>query len=103
MNNIIETAEENILHTYNRYNIVLDHGDGVHVYDTAGKCYLDFYSGIGVYGLGNSNKEFNEALKNQIDKILICSTMSRQPKQLMHWLRYPEWIRYSSPIPVQKQ
>ena len=70
MNNIIETAEENILHTYNRYNIVLDHGDGVHVYDTAGKCYLDFYSGIGVYGLGNSNKEFNEALKNQIDKIL---------------------------------
>ncbi len=75
MNNIIETAEENILHTYNRYNIVLDHGDGVHVYDTAGKCYLDFYSGIGVYGLGNSNKEFNEALKNQIDKILHVSNL----------------------------
>ena len=75
MNNIIETAEENILHTYNRYNIVLDHGDGVHAYDTAGKCYLDFYSGIGVYGLGNSNKEFNEALKNQIDKILHVSNL----------------------------
>ena len=75
MNNIIETAEENILHTYNRYNIVLDHGDGVHVYDTAGKCYLDFYSGLGVYGLGNSNKEFNEALKNQIDKILHVSNL----------------------------
>lgn len=75
MNNIIETAEENILHTYNRYNIVLDHGDGVHVYDTAGKCYLDFYSRIGVYGLGNSNKEFNEALKNQIDKILHVSNL----------------------------
>lgn len=75
MNNIIETAEENILHTYNRYNIVLDHGDGVHVYDTAGRCYLDFYSGIGVYGLGNSNKEFNEALKNQIDKILHVSNL----------------------------
>ena len=75
MKKIIETAEENILHTYNRYNIVLDHGDGVHVYDTAGKCYLDFYSGIGVYGLGNSNKEFNEALKNQIDKILHVSNL----------------------------
>ena len=75
MNNIIETAEENILHTYNQYNIVLDHGDGVHVYDTAGKCYLDFYSGIGLYGLGNSNKEFNEALKNQIDKILHVSNL----------------------------
>ena len=75
MNNIIETAEENILHTYNRYNIVLDHGDGVHVYDTAGKCYLDLYSGICVYGLGNSNKEFNEALKNQIDKILHVSNL----------------------------
>ena len=44
MKKIIETAEENILHTYNRYNIVLDHGDGVYVYDAEGKRYLDFYS-----------------------------------------------------------
>ena len=75
MKKIIETAEENILHTYNRYNIVLDHGDGVYVYDTEGKRYLDFYSGIGVYGLGNSNKEFNEALKTQVDKILHVSNL----------------------------
>ena len=75
MKKIIETAEENILHTYNRYNIVLDHGDGVYVYDAEGKRYLDFYSGIGVYGLGNSNKEFNEALKTQVDKILHVSNL----------------------------
>ena len=39
---IIETAEEHLIHTYNRYQIVLDKGDGVHLYDTDGKEYLDF-------------------------------------------------------------
>lgn len=37
---IIETAEEHLIHTYNRYQIVLDKGDGVHLYDTDGKEYL---------------------------------------------------------------
>ena len=36
---IIETAEEKLIHTYNRYQIVLDKGDGVRLYDTDGKEY----------------------------------------------------------------
>lgn len=43
---IIETAEEKLIHTYNRYQIVLDKGDGVRLYDTDGKEYLDFGAGI---------------------------------------------------------
>ncbi len=39
---IIKLAEENVLHTYNRYPLVLDHGEGVYLYDTEGKQYLDF-------------------------------------------------------------
>lgn len=75
MTQIIDTAESNILHTYNRFQIVLDHGDGVRLYDADGKEYLDFFSGIGVYALGYNNKEYNDALKTQIDKIMHVSNL----------------------------
>lgn len=39
---IIETAESHLIHTYNRYPIAFDHGDGVYLYDNDGKEYLDF-------------------------------------------------------------
>lgn len=70
---IIETAEEHLIHTYNRYQIVLDKGDGVHLYDTDGKEYLDFGAGIAVFALGYNNKEYNDALKAQIDKLVHTS------------------------------
>mgnify|MGYP000774907136 CR=1 FL=1 len=70
---IIETAEEHLIHTYNRYQIVLDKGDGVHLYDTDGKEYLDFGAGIAVFALGYNNKEYNDALKAQIDKLIHTS------------------------------
>ena len=57
----IDEAEEVLLHTYNRYPVVFDHGDGVHLYDIEGKEYLDFVSGIGVFALGYNNKEYNDA------------------------------------------
>ncbi len=69
MKEYIDEAERDLLHTYNRYQIVWDKGDGVHLYDIEGKEYLDFVSGIGVFALGYNNKEYNDALKAQIDKI----------------------------------
>lgn len=69
----IEEAESVLLHTYNRYQIVFDHGDGVYLYDEEGKKYLDFVAGISVFALGYNNKEYNDALKNQIDKIIHTS------------------------------
>lgn len=71
--NIIDTAEEHLIHTYNRYQIVLDRGDGVRLYDKDGKEYLDFGAGIAVFALGYNNKEFNDALKAQIDKLIHTS------------------------------
>ena len=73
MENYINEAEQYLLHTYNRYHVVFDHGDGVKLYDTDGKGYLDFVSGIGVFALGYNNKKFNDVLKGQIDKILHTS------------------------------
>ena len=73
MQKYIDEAEKALLHTYNRYQIVLDHGDGVYLYDLDGKKYLDFVSGIAVFALGYNNKSYNDALKNQIDKLLHTS------------------------------
>ncbi len=73
MNKMIEQAESVLLHTYNRFPVVFDHGDGVSLYDVNGKEYLDFVSGIGVFALGYNNKAYNDALKAQIDKILHTS------------------------------
>lgn len=73
MTEYINDAEEALLHTYNRYQIVFDKGDGVFLYDLDGKKYLDFCAGIAVFALGYQNKAYNDALKNQIDKIIHTS------------------------------
>ena len=75
MQEYIEDAEKALLHTYNRFQIVLDKGDGVYLYDTEGKKYLDFAAGIAVFALGYNNKEYNDALKAQIDKLIHTSNL----------------------------
>ena len=73
MQTYIDEAEKALLHTYNRYQVVLDKGQGVHLYDIDGKEYLDFCAGIAVFALGYGNKEYNDVLKNQVDKLLHTS------------------------------
>ena len=71
----IQEAEENLLHTYNRYSIVLEKGDGDYLYDTDGNRYLDFAAGIAVFAFGYNNKSYNDALKAQIDKLIHTSNL----------------------------
>ena len=71
----IENAEKNLLHTYNRFSLVLDHGEGVYLYDTDGKKYLDFTAGIAVCSLGYGNEAYADALKKQIDKLMHTSNL----------------------------
>lgn len=78
-NNYIETAEAALLHTYNRYQIVLEKGEGVYLYDTDGKQYLDFAAGIAVCSLGYGHPKYKEALKNQIDTLLHTSNLFYSP------------------------
>jgi len=75
MNKYMKMTEENLLHTYNRFPITLDRGDGVYLYDTDGKKYLDFMAGIAVSGLGYGNVELKNALKEQIDNLLHSSNL----------------------------
>lgn len=73
MKDYIDEAERDLLHTYNRYQVVLDKGDGVYLYDMNGRKYLDFVAGIAVFALGYNNKAYNDALKAQIDKLIHTS------------------------------
>ena len=69
----IAQAERDLLHTYNRYPIVFERGEGVYLYDKEGKKYLDFFAGIAVSALGYHYKDYDEALKGQVDKLLHVS------------------------------
>ncbi len=68
-------VDESLLHTYNRFPIVFSHGEGVWLYDTDGKKYLDFAGGIGVCALGYGNKDFADAVKAQLDKLIHTSNL----------------------------
>ena len=74
-NEYMELGEKYILHTYNRYPVVFEKGEGVYLYDVEGKKYLDFAAGIAVFALGYGNKAYNDALKDQIDKIIHTSNL----------------------------
>lgn len=71
----IDKAESVLYKTYNRFSLVLDKGDGVYLYDTDGKKYLDFAAGIAVCAFGYNNKELNDSLKAQIDKLMHTSNL----------------------------
>ncbi len=73
MQEIINESESYLIHSYNRYPVVLDHGEGVYLYDTDGKKYIDFGSGIAVCAFGYSDEELKQALKDQIDKVVHVS------------------------------
>lgn len=75
MHDLMEASEQSILHTYNRFPLVLDHGKGCYLYDTDGKEYLDFAAGIAVNALGYHYPGYDEALKAQIDKLLHISNL----------------------------
>ena len=77
MNNksIIENSEKYLFHLYNRFNVAFVRGKGVYLYDAEGKEYLDFSSGIGVNAIGYGDEEFNDYIKNQIDKLYHVSNL----------------------------
>lgn len=74
-NEYMDRAEQVILHTYNRFPVVLEKGRGVRLYDVDGKEYLDFAAGIAVFALGYHNKKYDDALKAQIDQVIHTSNL----------------------------
>lgn len=75
VNKKIQEEEQQLFQLYNRFPLVLDHGEGVYLYDTDGKKYLDFAAGIAVMSLGYQNKELEECLTEQIKKLCHTSNL----------------------------
>lgn len=71
----IQTAEQVLYKTYNRFPVVFDHGKGVYLYDSEGEAYLDFGAGIAVMGLGYNDPEYVQALTEQAGKLLHTSNL----------------------------
>ena len=75
MNEQMKESETSILHTYNRFPVVFEKGQGCYLYDSEGKEYLDFAAGIAVNSLGYHYPGYDEALKDQIDKLMHISNL----------------------------
>lgn len=71
----MDHSEQYVLHTYNRFPLVIDHGEGLYVYDTDGKQYLDFAAGIAVFALGYHYPGYDEALEEQVRKVIHTSNL----------------------------
>ena len=74
-NQYMKEVQDAIVHTYNPFPVVLDHGKGAYLYDEEGNAYLDFAAGYAVCSLGYGNEEWNQALKAQIDKLCHTSNL----------------------------
>jgi acetylornithine/N-succinyldiaminopimelate aminotransferase len=64
-----------LLTTYNRYPVVLERGKGVFLWDTAGKRYLDFVSGLGVNALGHAHPRIVKTIREQAARLLHVSNL----------------------------
>lgn len=72
---IKEKEAQYVMHTYGRFDIVLDHGEGATLWDTDGKKYIDLTSGIGVNSLGHGNPKLVEAVSAQAAKLMHASNL----------------------------
>ena len=72
-------GEKAFLKAYGRYDVVLEKGEGVYLYDTQGRAYLDFYSGIGVNSLGYGYPDYVKALQQQVATLMHVSNYFYTP------------------------
>ena len=70
-----------VMTTYGRLPIALSHGEGLRVWDTEGKRYLDALSGIAVNTLGHKHPKLVPALQDQVEKMIHCCNYYQIPLQ----------------------
>jgi acetylornithine/N-succinyldiaminopimelate aminotransferase len=75
LSDIRKLYQRNVVPSYARFDLALDHGERSYVYDVAGKRYLDLGGGIAVCALGHANPEITDALLDQSRKLLHVSNL----------------------------
>jgi acetylornithine/N-succinyldiaminopimelate aminotransferase len=81
MTAFVEPSSPHVMNTYGRVPIALSHGQGVRVWDTNGKAYIDALGGIAVNTLGHNHPKLVPALQDQITKIIHSSNYYHVPGQ----------------------
>jgi acetylornithine/N-succinyldiaminopimelate aminotransferase len=76
---ILQRDAEYMVPVYARYPVVMDHGEGVHLYDTSGNRYLDLMAGLGVNALGHGHPRMVAAMADQAAKIVHLSPQYATP------------------------
>jgi len=66
-----------VMQTYARLPVTFSHGEGIYLYDTEGRRYLDAISGIAVTGLGHAHPAVTAAIRDQADKLVHTSNLYR--------------------------
>ena len=66
---IMALTDRYIMHTYGRFPVAVDHGQGATLYDPEGRSYIDFTSGIGVTDLGYGYQPWVDAISAQAKKL----------------------------------
>ena len=72
---LIKIEDDYFINTFTRQPVVLDHGEGVKVWDIDGNEYLDMFAGIAVNCLGHNHPKLVEAIKNQAEKLIHISSI----------------------------
>jgi predicted acetylornithine/succinylornithine family transaminase len=72
---IMDLEREFLLQNYARYPLVLDRGEGCHVYDVEGNRYLDFIAGIGVNALGHNHPRIVKVIREQAGLLIHSSNL----------------------------
>src|SRR5947199_2595960 len=72
---IRELFDEYVVPSYARFDLVLERGEGIYVWDVRGRRYLDFGGGIAVCVLGHANPEITEAVAEQSRKLVHVSNL----------------------------
>jgi acetylornithine/N-succinyldiaminopimelate aminotransferase len=75
LEHIAELERKYLLTTYNRYPILLERGKGVYLWDSEGKKYLDFVSGLGVNALGHAHPRIVKAIREQAARLVHVSNL----------------------------
>jgi len=79
---ILNWGKENVMNTYGRLPMALVKGTGTCVWDSDGKQYLDFVTGLAVTSLGHSHPEIIEVITQQASQILHSSNLYWIPNQV---------------------
>ena len=71
----VDLERDYLLQNYSRYPLTLERGKGCYLYDSSGRRYLDFITGIGVTALGHAHPRMTKVIREQAGLLIHTSNL----------------------------